>query len=101
MACSIHLSSLAPLHTYAYSSIIWISRKSNSICSIKLSWQNLVFAWSWKSLTLESSQIGLPQVKFITDLIYRVKDLMGAGIPGIIADHGILQQMVVLKDFGP
>jgi hypothetical protein len=41
------------------------------------------------------------QVKFITDLIYRVKDLMGAGIPGIIADHGILQQMVVLKDFGP
>lgn len=47
-------------HVYSplYSSITWISRKSKSTDSIKLSCVNLALSWYLNSFTVESSQMG-------------------------------------------
>ncbi len=43
----------------------------------------------------------LSKIKLITDLVYCGKDLVGAGVCCIIADHGIPQQMVISEYFSP
>ena len=44
-----------------HSSITWISKKSKSIVSTKLSWKKRALAWRLNSAMVASSQIGLPK----------------------------------------
>ena len=44
---------------------------------------------------------GISQIKFITDLLQCMKNLVGTGIFCFITDNRIPEQMIVFPDFSP